>query len=550
MGFGRIVRGLLACGVLAASLFGGSRAEATTYNVTTSSACTLVLAVKAINTHTAQGSCSAGNGSSDTINLAAGTYTLGSTLTISRSLLIDGAGVGSSIVRCNVASGGDCIVVGPSSPATLVTLKEITLDKASGQASPQVSGVYVYGATGMSASLTLQSSRVAGHTWSGVYAFDANVYVNDTTIENNTSPSSGGGVHVSSGSGQASIYTARSTINNNTSGDAGGGIYYAGNQSSQIVNTTISGNSAQRGGGVAYESPDPANGYFNLIYTTVAHNQASGTGGGVYTLPFAAGYDPNISLVGAIVADNSATTSFQDWDGYVHSATGALIDDTYGVSDFGPMDDSCRMGFDPLLDPVLRSLGGPTKVHRLLPGSVAIDQVNDSRDEDQRGVKRAQLGGSDASLLDMGAYEESRLETEIWQLASKTSSVVHTVVSNSNYSNGQGTNLQATAVNHFVTYATPAALPSANYHVVVGFKKGSNAGKFQVAAADTLVGPYTNLGAVQDGYASSSSYTSVTLPNVTFSSFGTKFIRFTVTGKNSSSSSYQVFPDYIELTRF
>lgn len=121
MGFGRIVRGLMGAGFLAASLFASVQADATTYNVTTSSACTLVLAVKAVNTLAAQGSCSAGSGS-DKINLAAGTYTLNSTLTISRSLLIDGVGVGSSVVRCNIASGGDCIVVGPSSPETQVTL--------------------------------------------------------------------------------------------------------------------------------------------------------------------------------------------------------------------------------------------------------------------------------------------------------------------------------------------------------------------------------------------------------------------------------------------
>jgi len=36
---------------------------------------------------------------------------------------------------------------------------------------------------------------------------------------------------------------------------------------------------------------------------------------------------------------------------------------------------------------------------------------------------------------------------------------------------------------------------------------------------------------------------------VTISSAGQKFLRFLVTGKNGSSSSFQVFPDYIDLVK-
>lgn len=52
------------------------RAHATTYNVTTSSACTLFEALEAAATNTGVGACPAGQTSPDTINVAAGSYAL------------------------------------------------------------------------------------------------------------------------------------------------------------------------------------------------------------------------------------------------------------------------------------------------------------------------------------------------------------------------------------------------------------------------------------------------------------------------------------------
>ncbi|HWA76222.1 MAG TPA: choice-of-anchor Q domain-containing protein [Polyangiaceae bacterium] len=527
------------------------RAQARTYNVTPSSGCSLALAIQAVNTQTAQGSCLAGDGNADTINLASGTYTFTNTLYISRSVVLDGAGVGSTIVRSNMASDSQLFWVIGQSGGITVRFVEMTIDKASTQTYPTVTGIYVSGDASTSAGVYVERSRVAGHTWSGVYADDAHLTINDSIIESNSSPGPGGGIGVQANGGTASIFTHESTINNNSSQDSGGGVYFGGNTQSQLINTTVSSNTALRGGGVAYNATDWSNGYFNLVSSTVTENSASQTGGGVYTPQYQPGiYEPNFVISGTIVANNFAHF-LQDWDGHLHVTTDSLIGDTFGLSEIDVEQGINFYDVDPLLDSVLRDLGGPyhTKVHRLLPGSPAIDVLSSSTSTDQRHVLRPQLGRTSASMSDIGAYEETRQETELLTVAAKTAGVSHVVVNASQYSNGQGTNLQSTAANHFLTYSTPASLPSGTYQITVGFKKGSNAGRFQFAVASSLGGTYTNLGAVQDGYASSNTWTSVTLPNHTFGSSSTKYLRFTVVSKNGSSSGYQVFPDYITITK-
>ncbi|MGC4094153.1 MAG: right-handed parallel beta-helix repeat-containing protein [Polyangiaceae bacterium] len=548
-GTGGIVLFAALCG---ASVFSSARAEARTYTVNPTSSCTLPLAVLAANTGKKQGGCSAGSADSNTINLEAGTYTLTSSLVITKSLIIDGDGVGSSIVRSNLSSGTDFIIVQPGTTNTSVTLKELTIDKAATQTAPNVCGVYVYGTATQTASLSVQSARIAGHTWSGLYSHDANLSVADTTIENNSSPEAGGGIHVSASiSLRGSFFVDRSVINNNTSVANGGGIYFSGQQSSQIRDTTISGNSGVHGGGVAYDSADPSNGYFAMVNCTVARNGASTTGGGIYTPPSSSSYDANVVSVGSIIANNVAHF-IQDWDGHLHSFNASLIGDTLGMDRHNP-DEPPPVGnlfdVDPMLDPVLRSWGGPTKVHRLLPGSPAIDAIpagNTGSTTDQRNTMRPQFGGVDGEMYDMGAYEETRIETEITPVANKTSSVTHTIVSNAGYSNGQGTNLQSTANGQFVTYVTPGSISGGTYKLVVGFKKGANGGIWQLATSQTLTGTYTNRGSAQDGRAGSDTWTSVNFGNVSLP-FGLAFFRFTVTG--TSGSGRQMFPDYIELTR-
>src|SRR5262249_18324361 len=158
-----------------------------------------------------------------------------------------------------------------------------------------------------------------------------------------------------------------------------------------------------------------------------------------------------------------------------------------GVSDIHVDQGGNLLDVDPLLDLTLRDMGGPVhaKVHRLLPGSPVIDVVPFNPTTDERHAARPQLGRTDASKADMAAYEETRQETEILTDAAK-SSVTHSVVTATQYSAGKGTNLQSTGTGQFVTYQTSALLPSGTYKVAIGFKKGSNGGKFQFAVSSSV----------------------------------------------------------------
>lgn len=78
----------------------------------------------------------------------------------------------------------------------------------------------------------------------------------------------------------------------------------------------------------------------------------------------------NYYVFNSIVAKNRAH-AIVDWDGYVTTLRNSLSGEE-GVSVLDD-DGSNLFNVDAMLDSTLRSLGGPTKVHRLLSGSPAID---------------------------------------------------------------------------------------------------------------------------------------------------------------------------------
>ena len=143
----------------------------------------------------------------------------------------------------------------------------------------------------------------------------------------------------------------------------------------------------------------------------------------------------------------------------------------------------------------------------------------------------------------MGPYFETESMPVTW-----SSGDTHVVVTSSSYHAGKGTNLIGSGTSSFVTYQTPS-LAAGTYNVVVGAKKGSNAGKFQLSKAETSTGTFTTVGSPQDTYASTSTWTLFNIGSVTISSTGAKFFKLAVTGKNASSSGYQLFPDFLILTK-
>jgi hypothetical protein len=135
---------------------------------------------------------------------------------------------------------------------------------------------------------------------------------------------------------------------------------------------------------------------------------------------------------------------------------------------------------------------------------------------------------------------------ETYDPAEAKSPVTHRVFTEATASGGSCAVLESNATGQFVTYAVPNVTPG-TYTIYVRHKRANNRASIQVATADTLGGTYTNRGSPIDAYAASMDYVENTAGTVTFSSSGTKFFRFTASGKNAASSSFWMAIDRIRL---
>ncbi len=124
----------------------------------------------------------------------------------------------------------------------------------------------------------------------------------------------------------------------------------------------------------------------------------------------------------------------------------------------------------------------------------------------------------------------------------------HRILVEPGLSGGSGTILDATAVGDYVTYAVPN-ITAGTYNVKVGMKKINTRGIIQLAASRLDQQGFSNIGTTFDEYSATAAYTEVDLGAWTPGTTSDKAFRFTVTGKNASSSGYSLCIDYIKLTR-
>ena len=136
--------------------------------------------------------------SGDTIDIPAGTYTLslGTELTIGKSLTLAGAGSGATIIQAAVSSADATFRVFNITNGNVVAISDVTIrhGKANGSA-PANSGGGIYN----SGTLTLTNSTVSGN-----------------------SATSGGGAIFNNNAGTLTL--TNSTLSGNTAGGHGGGI--------------------------------------------------------------------------------------------------------------------------------------------------------------------------------------------------------------------------------------------------------------------------------------------------------------------------------------
>jgi hypothetical protein len=129
---------------------------------------------------------------------------------------------------------------------------------------------------------------------------------------------------------------------------------------------------------------------------------------------------------------------------------------------------------------------------------------------------------------------------EAESLASTVSGGTASLQSDVNSSGGTWVQLAATATGQYIEFTTPS-IAAGTYQLQMMWKGNTSRGILNVKVDGTQVG------GTLDQYASTQTYPTTTFGNVTFSAGGTHKIRLTVTGKNSSSSAYNLSADKFTL---
>jgi filamentous hemagglutinin family protein len=310
-----------------------------------------------------------------TINLGAGTYTLGNTINIAKNLTLNGAGAGNTRV-----SGNNAVRVFSITGGT-VTLNGLTIANGNQGADPIGGGGLLN-----TSNLTLNNSVVENNTSNlggGGIRNSGTMVLNNVTVRNNTNLNAfGGGIDNVFG---GNLTLNNSLVANNSSLVNGGGIDNFTNATLVLNNSTVSGNSASLSGGGIHNE---ATSNITLNNSTVAGNSAA-TGGGINNVS-----GSSFSLRNSIVSGNTASGS-PDVNGTFVSLGNNIIGNSAGGSGFVASD---LLNVNPLLAP-LGNYGGVTFTHALLPGSPAINAAGaGATAADQRGVTAV-------GVRDIGAFE-------------------------------------------------------------------------------------------------------------------------------------------------
>jgi endo-1,4-beta-xylanase len=123
----------------------------------------------------------------------------------------------------------------------------------------------------------------------------------------------------------------------------------------------------------------------------------------------------------------------------------------------------------------------------------------------------------------------------------------HAAVTDTKLSANAGRKLSANAANDFITMQAQVPF-SGQWNVKLGGLKLVSGGRFQLAVAPPGSTTFTNVGAVQDTYASTTAAAVFDLGSVTFNSAADWQFRCTVTGKNGSATDFDLTLDYLRLT--
>jgi fibronectin-binding autotransporter adhesin len=263
------------------------------------------------------------------------------------------------------------------------------------------------------ASLTLSNSIVRNNlseTGGGIHKFDGSMNLKNSSISNNHASGDGGGIFNTNGT----MMMANSTVDGNSALDGAGidTILSTVVIDNSTITNNVSSTSSGEGGGIFRIHGD-----VTLRNVTVNRNSAR-QGGGMFAIG-----DGTINSLNSIFANNTAVDSAPDFAGTLTSQGYNLIENTSGTTIVGVTTGNI-LGQDPLLDPILRFNGGPTRTHALRPNSPAVDKgssANPALTIDQRGLSRpfdfaAIPNASGGNGSDIGAYERRSTDVVVGSL--------------------------------------------------------------------------------------------------------------------------------------
>lgn len=254
-------------------------------------------------------------------------------------------------------------------------------------------GISAFSANSIIISNSSISRNTASNTSGGIgisqSTFDTRptvVQLNDSTVSGNIADGNGGG-GILVGAGM--VYLNNSSIIDNSTNSEGGGLFVGSSRATVTLNnSTVSGNSADVAGAILSGSAT-----VNLFNSTVAANSAETEGGGI------------VAENGTITLSNSIIAGSLNGGDCLLVASGALFADSSNIIQDGSCDTSA-LAVDPLLSP-LADNGGQTLTHALRSRSPAINAgdleictANSINGLDQRGENRF-VGSS----CDIGAFE-------------------------------------------------------------------------------------------------------------------------------------------------